>query len=174
MNILHHNLQVIARRMQMSLVITEAGAARAVALAKQHELPCNSRSTAFALVALKKLEPEIGELLTVSEANVVLTTLAQAHDLCVLDNNDTMTVVMYNTLRLCSEHNLSEGTTLRLQVLAVRMVPVIVAYALVRIAEKLPKRNMADAILGNLRPKANLYIPGIDDDEDDLIKLGYM
>lgn len=173
MEVLTHNLKVAARRLNVVLDLTAERLSKAAALASTHGLPHGSRGTAFALVALNQISSKLGDTLSARELGVVLRTLAVAHDYCVLGDKNPVTIVQAAIRNLCVTYGIFGADQLPMVYRATPIVEVVREYKVARDNEK-AKSSIARAILAPTLKRAVCHIPGIDDDETDLVKLGYM
>lgn len=175
---LHHNLRVAAKRLEFNATLTEESVAKADALATKNGLFSDSRGTAFALVALNVISREKGNDLSPNELNVIVRTLAHVHDKCVLGQDSPVETTQTSIRNLCVANKIFGLGQLPLIGYTTNVVEIVRKYKEVRDAEKVSTfsagKRMANAVLGAVRPKAGHHIPGIDDNETDLIKLGYM
>jgi hypothetical protein len=171
--VLQHNLGVVARRLGVKVQLTDESVARADKLAIGHGLFSGNRSTAFALVALKVLQHKFGAKLGFAELNIVLKSLAAAHDKCVLGDEAFRTVVITHTVSLSKMHSLPPLGLTEAIMRAEDIIEVCKVYHVARATEKTPPHkvgvSLAQAILATMRPKVLGLQPGRVDDE-----LGYM
>lgn len=176
MDVLTHNLKVVARRLNVILEMTAERLSKVTALATMHGLPHGNRGTAFALVALNKISGKLGGQLSQPELNVVVRALAYAHDHCVMGNEDPVAVVQTAIRNLCVTNRIFGAEQIPLMYHAIPIVEVVREYKVVRDDETAPVKSteMVRAMLTLTHKRAKCFVPGIDDDETDLIKLGYM
>lgn len=176
--VLQHNLGVVARRLNVVTELTTERLNKACDLATKHGLFHGNRGTAFALVALNVISGKLGGRLQPRALNVVLRSLAYAHDHCVLGDKDPIEVTQVAIRNLCKVNRIFGADQVPLVLEAIPIVEIVREYKHARESERetlsVKSTGMAHAILAQARKRANTFVPGIDDDEDDLIKLGYM